>query len=132
MYCNITKICSATSKNNIEKYILQHQKLCAATSKNTFCNISNSSTATSQQSTMKHGNRNIQKSSVATIQKIPLQHSKIICRNINKTHYNTEKQQRTYKAARGWIQVQVALALAHHLRVRRRKDGIEPQCSPKP
>jgi hypothetical protein len=34
-------------------------KLCAATSKIIYCNISNSSTATSQKSTMKHENGNV-------------------------------------------------------------------------
>jgi hypothetical protein len=33
---------------NIKKYILQHKKLCAATSKIMYCNISSSSSATSQ------------------------------------------------------------------------------------
>ena len=69
------KTCTATS----EKYVLQQRKLCTATSKIMYYNISNSSTATSQNQPMKHVNHllqqpkkshcNIRKSSATTSKK---------------------------------------------------------------
>jgi hypothetical protein len=89
---------------NIENYVLQHRKIYIATSKNMYCNISNSSTTTSQKSTMKHGNRKkiknhlLQqpKNLISTFENHLLQHKK------NPLQHG-ETTKRTYKIARGWV-----------------------------
>jgi hypothetical protein len=120
-YCNIAKICSATLKNmhcNIEKYVLQqpkyvlqHLKTCTVTSKNMYCNvsrimycnISSSSTTTSQKHLLQQP-----KNPIATFEKQMLHHpEKLIA--------TREKQQKKKHTKQ---------PMTHHLRAHRRKKGI--------
>jgi hypothetical protein len=118
MYYIIKKLCVVTSKimyYNIENYVLQHKKkYILQHRKNQPSNIENRTI--------------IRKTSVTTTQKISLQHSKIICCNIKKTHCNTEKTTKgRTEQQRDGFDVQAALALAHHLRARRREEGRTPR-----
>jgi hypothetical protein len=107
IYCNIEKNFTETFENihyNIQKILLQQQKYLPQQPKNVYCNISSSTTATSQ----KHLLQQPKKS----------QHSKTICCKISKEplqHRRNNKKGHTKPS------------LARHFRARRRKKGIGPE-----
>jgi hypothetical protein len=137
--CNITdmkKLCSAAS----QKYVVQHRKICTATSKNMYCNNENYvlqhqklCTATSQTVVLQHRKINHEiwkmktfenhllqqlKNRIATFENHLLQHPK----KLIATRRN--KKGRTNRKGMG-----SRCRLAHHLRARRREEGIGPQSS---
>jgi hypothetical protein len=90
------KLRSATSKNiycNIEKYVLQHQKLCIATSQTVVLQHRKINHETWKMKTFE--NHLLQQP------KISLQHSKIICSNIQKNTLQHEETTKGVQTARG-------------------------------
>jgi hypothetical protein len=92
-----------------KKYVLQHRKLCAATLKIMYCNISSSSTATSQKHLLQRP-----KNSIATFENNLLQHPKTLIAT-------RKKQQKKPVQNSPWPITSSSL-----------KEGIGPQNSPEP